>query len=43
MMSDGVRSDGVKVMDIFFPAGEYKNSQEWFITRDTQDIRVVSV
>ena len=21
--------------------GEYKNSQEWFITRETQDIRVV--
>ena len=25
------------------PAGESKNSQEWFITRETQDIRVVSV
>ena len=38
-----MKSDGVKVMDISSPAGEYKNSQEWFITRDTQDIRVVSV
>ena len=23
--------------------GEYKSSQEWFITRETQDIRVVGL
>ena len=23
--------------------GEYKESQEWFMTRDVQDVRVVSV
>ena len=33
----------VSKVNFVLSAGEYKDSQEWFITRDVQDVRVVRV
>jgi hypothetical protein len=39
-ISQSVRKDLLQQLAVL--EGEYKNSQEWFMTRETQDIRVVS-